>query len=81
MERQLVSAGAGDLLGWHMVQAIRISLGWVWKGYLSICLLARSCLGAARPRCIVAPGVPLERIPPASPPRFSRVMESLHLAD
>jgi hypothetical protein len=36
--------------------------------YLSICLLARSCLGAARPRCIVAPGVPLERTPPASPP-------------
>jgi hypothetical protein len=28
---------------------------------LSICLLAR---GAARPRCIVAPGVPLERPPP-----------------
>jgi hypothetical protein len=27
--------------------------------YLSICLLARSCLGAARPRCLVAPGVPL----------------------
>jgi hypothetical protein len=33
--------------------------------YLSICLFARSCLGAARPRCIVAPGVPLERTPPA----------------
>ena len=32
--------------------------------YLSICLLARSCLGAARPRCIVAPGIPLERTPP-----------------
>jgi hypothetical protein len=26
---------------------------------LSICLLARSCLGAARPRCLVAQGVPL----------------------
>jgi hypothetical protein len=52
-----------------------------WPVYLSICLLARSCLGAARPRCIVAPGAPLERIPPASPPRFSRVVESLHLVD
>jgi hypothetical protein len=32
---------------------------------LSICLLARSWrLGAARPRCIVAPGAPLERTPP-----------------
>jgi hypothetical protein len=49
--------------------------------YLSICLLARSCLGAARPRCIVAPGVPLERTPPASPPGFSRAWESLHLVD
>jgi hypothetical protein len=34
--------------------------------YLSICLLARSCLGAARPRCFVAPGVPLELCSPRS---------------
>jgi hypothetical protein len=42
-------------------------------------VISSSCIGAARPRCVVAPGAPLERTPPASPPRFSRVVESLHL--
>jgi hypothetical protein len=31
-------------------------------------ILLRYCRGAARPRCIGALGVPLERPPPASPP-------------
>jgi hypothetical protein len=39
---------------------------------VSNCLLLRDCLGAARPRCIVAPGVLLERLAFPRRPRRGR---------
>jgi hypothetical protein len=60
--------------------ALRLG-GYPFVGNSEMAQATTTCLGAARPRRIVAPGVPLGRTPPASPPGFSRVVESLHLVD
>jgi hypothetical protein len=63
-----------DLSQFLWLSTVRGRSVWIGFHYRHSATQKRTCR-------IVAPGVPLERTPPASPPGFRRVSESLHLVD